>query len=435
MTSERDLTAKEAASELDISVSTLYAYVSRGLIRSEPGPGHSRQRRYSVADVLALKERQAQRRDPARSAETALNWGTPVLESAITSIENGRLYYRGYDAIELATTRQFEEVIGLLWSGKLDGTEVPRADRNRQRPSGHDWPVDLGPLERFQARLPLLAESDPAAYDLRPDAITRAGGRILGALVEEVADQSSNGTIAQTFARVWNPENMNAERLIDAALIITADHELNASSFTVRCVASAGAPLYDAIGAGIGALRGVRHGGASHRTEALLAEVESPARAASTIENRLRRGEQIPGFGHNLYPDGDPRARLLVDLCHQLMPGNPALELTDAVIEAAGGLIRERPNVDFGLVVLSRALNLPAGSALTLMALGRTAGWVAHALEQYQQARIIRPRARYVGPAPLRGDGLSRSSAPSIYACASTMIAKVSPARPRNSGE
>ncbi len=305
-----------------------------------------------------------------------------------------------YDAIELATTRQFEEVIGLLWSGKLDGTAVPETDWNRQDFSKHEWPVDLGPLERFQALLPLLAETDPSAYDLRPDAIARAGERILGALVEEVAGQPSNGTIAQTLARSWNPENRHAERLIDTALIITADHELNASSFTVRCVASAGAPLYDAIGAGIGALRGVRHGGASYRTEALLAEVESPVRATSVLEDRLRRGEQIPGFGHNLYPDGDPRARLLINLCHQLMPGDPALDLTDAIVDAASELIRESPNVDFGLVVLSRVLNLPPGSALTLMALGRTAGWVAHALEQYQQARIIRPRARYIGPPP-----------------------------------
>ena len=115
----RDLSAREAAEQLGISLSTLYAYVSRGMIHSRPGPSRSREKRYSATDVQALKERQAQRRDPARTAETALSWGTPVLESAITLIENGRLYYRGYDAVELAQARRFEEVVGLLWSSRM----------------------------------------------------------------------------------------------------------------------------------------------------------------------------------------------------------------------------------------------------------------------------------------------------------------------------
>lgn len=397
MSKKSTITAREAAAQLGINRATLYAYVSRGLIRSEPGPGGSRERRYSLADVEDLKQRQTQRRDPSRAAEGALNWGTPVLESAITLIENGRLYYRGHDAIEAAKTRSFEEIIGLLWFGRFGVAWLPAnlADGHLTSVAGQD---DLSPLERCQILLPLLAKSDPAAYDLRPRAVRRAGARILTAMVRSVAGDSLEDRIARTLANCWAPGVDSAEQLIDAALIISADHELNPSSFTVRCVASAGAPLYDAIMAGICAIRGVRHGAASHRIEALLAEVGDSSRASTVLEDRLRRGERIPGFGHNLYPDGDPRGKLLIDLCHELIPNDSAMELTQAVVDAAEKLIQERPNLDYGLVAVSRALRLEAGSAMTLMTLGRVAGWVAHALEQYPLERMIRPRARYVGP-------------------------------------
>jgi citrate synthase len=392
-----DLTAREAADELGISPATLYAYVSRGLIHSEPGPSGSRQRRYRRADVEALKERQAQRRDPARSAETALSWGTPVLESAITLIEGGRLYYRGHDALALARSARFENVVDLLWESDGD-TESPTLTTRHESTSSAL--SSLGPLERLQARLPLLAVSDPSAYDLRPRSIRRAGRAILETFVAEIAGQPVFDGIARTLAEDLAPGIEGAARLLDAALIISADHELNASSFTVRCVASTGAPLYDAIGAGIGALRGVRHGAASRRVEALLNEVASPERATTVLDDRLRRGERIPGFGHLLYPEGDPRGALLIDLCREVASESSALALIDAVITAAHDLIDERPNVDFGLVAVTRVLGLASGSALNLMALGRMAGWVAHALEQYDQQRMIRPRARYVGPQP-----------------------------------
>jgi citrate synthase len=401
----RYLRARDAAAELGITLPTLYAYVSRGLIRSQPAGDGSRERRYLSVDVAALKERQAQRRDPRHAAVTALNWGTPLLESAVTLIVGGRLYYRGQDALELARSRRFEEVVGLLWTGRLDSGTGWSNDERPLPAANFDDVAGLAPLERLQARLPLLAASDPAAYDLRQAAVMRAGGRILLSLVDEIAGNGDRPAgIAEALALRLASRVGCASRLIDAALILSADHELNVSSFTVRCVASARAPLYDAIGAGIAALRGVRHGAASRRAEALLEEVGTPERAASVIRDRLRRGEPIPGFGHNLYPEGDPRATLLLELCREAIPGAPALATPDAVIEAVVEYIDERPNVDFGLVVVSRALGLERGSALTLMALGRMAGWVAHALEQYERDQLIRPRARYVGPEPVRDE-------------------------------
>ncbi|HVB65427.1 MAG TPA: helix-turn-helix domain-containing protein, partial [Nitrolancea sp.] len=183
MSGKQALTAREAANELGISVATLYAYVSRGLIHSEPGPVGSRQRRYRLADVQALKERQAQRRDPARSVETALHWGTPLLESSITLIENNCLYYRGHNVINLARTQRFEDVVGLLWTGKHDGAAIELGENHPRERVPIELPATLSPLERIHARLPILANAVIAAYDLRPQAIMRVGRSILGALV------------------------------------------------------------------------------------------------------------------------------------------------------------------------------------------------------------------------------------------------------------
>ncbi len=295
MTHQTDLRAREAADMLGISLSTLYSYVSRGLIQSRPaGDGH-RERVYARADVEALKERQTQRRDPARVAVTALNWGTPVLESAITLIENGRLYYRGHDALELARQRTFEEVIGLLWTNTLAPPESLNAAATPIDLTHVPGLESLSALERWQILLPLLQSTDPAAYDLRPAPVQRAGGVILQSMVNNLTS-SGTGRISERLARTFARAVPSAARLIDAALILSADHELNASSFTVRCVASARATLYDAIDAGIGALRGIRHGASSYRIEALLDEVSQPGQAASVLEDRLRRGEPIPGI-------------------------------------------------------------------------------------------------------------------------------------------
>ena len=201
--------------------------------------------------------------------------------------------------------------------------------------------------------------------------------------------------------RGWTPSIASAGPLLQATLVLCADHELNASTFTARCVASTGATPYAVVSAGLAALQGHRHGGASDRLEALVREVGSPRDAKRAIAARLRRGESIPGFGHPLYPEGgDPRARLLLDLVERHRPRAPGTLLMRALHETVAALVGVAPNLDFGLVAVCRALALPVGSAVALMALARTAGWIAHALEQYPDQRLIRPRARYVGALP-----------------------------------
>jgi citrate synthase len=152
--------------------------------------------------------------------------------------------------------------------------------------------------------------------------------------------------------------------------------------------------------AGLVALEGVRHGGMTARVEALFQEVGKPERARKVLSARLKRGESLPGFGHPLYPQGDPRARLLIELAWQAASGSPALELAQSIAQAAWELVREYPTIDFALVLLSRGLGLPTGAPIALFALGRTVGWLAHAIEQYQANQLIRPRAKYVGLQP-----------------------------------
>jgi citrate synthase len=190
---------------------------------------------------------------------------------------------------------------------------------------------------------------------------------------------------------------------VDRALVVSADHELNASAFAVRVAASAGADLYACVCAGLAALSGPRHGGSCDRVEALVAEAGREARAAAVVRGRMRRGEAIAGFGHPLYPGGDPRAEVLLETARDLAPRAPALATVAALIDAMRDAGREPPTIDVGLVAIAAVLDLPPGSAAGLFAVGRSAGWIAHALEQREAGFLLRPRARYTGPPPAGG--------------------------------
>ena len=400
------LTAQEAAAELGVKLPTLYSYVSRGLVRSETSGNTTRERRYYAEDVQRLKERQEQRRDPTSAIAGALHWGAPILESSLTLINDGKLYYRGYDAVRLASQYTVEEVAGLLWEGNLraqiDPLNKPVTKSARVRMENLISLIRPYPLiESFQIGLLMAASEDSTAYDLRPAAVRKTGSQILRLLAAVIAGQVDEGSIAQSLAQSWMPsQSSKVTRLLDAALILLADHEFNVSSFTSRCVASAGATPYEVVTAGLAALQGAKHGGIVNRVQALLDEIEKPSNARRVLAQRLKRGDDIPGFGHRLYPEGDPRARVLMELMADAFPRSPALSLSGAVIQEAKALIGEEPTSDFALAVLARLLNLPEGYGLGIFALSRTIGWLAHAIEQYQSDRIIRPRARYIGSMP-----------------------------------
>jgi citrate synthase len=403
MREERYLDAGRAAEELGVSLATLYAYVSRGMVRSEAVEGKGRNRRYRAEDVRRLKERKERRRDPDGVVEGALYWGTPVLESAITMIDGGGLYYRGRDVAALAGEKSVEEVAALIWTG--DEAMTPALfPAEMSGPSRHirnvvDSVAGLTPFEVFQVMLPVAAADDPAAYDLRPGAVARTGARILRLMTDVAAGESAPG-LAATLQRGWSPDDPEAADLLGSALVFCVDHELPVSTFAARCVATSEATPYAVVLAGLAALGGLKHGGEIELVEAFLREVDAAGDARAVISGRLRRGERIPGFGHSLYPEGDPRGAGLLRLTAGAYPESIAVTLSDSVAGEMLQLMGERPAVDFALATVARALDLPPGGAVALFALGRTVGWIGHAIEQYRSGSLIRPRARYVGEQP-----------------------------------
>ena len=214
--------ADAAVALLGVSRATLYAYVSRGRIRSEAAPGSTRKRRYARDDVERLRSRTQERRNPEKAAEQALHWGLPILESGITLIADGRLYYRGRDAIELARTKSLEEVAALLWTGKPDAALFDSSTRSATPKDVVSAVASRATdpfVARAQAALALTAAHDALAYDLRPRAVASTGWRLLQLLARVAAGRSAaDSTIDRTLAEAWQvPRSTD---LIRAALIL-----------------------------------------------------------------------------------------------------------------------------------------------------------------------------------------------------------------------
>jgi citrate synthase len=393
------MSAAEASRRLGVKRTTLYAYVSRGLIRSAPTGGATRERTYARDDVERLRRKAEERRHPDTVASHALHLGTPVLDSAISLIADHRLYYRGHDAVELSRTRSVAEVASLIWTGRFDAAPF-RMPPTRKRAAEL---AELPFIARARVLLADAAHRDPLAFDLRAEAVAATGQRILALMTHSATlSRTAGATIEASLAAAWNvrPGGINVLR---AAIVLCADHELNVSAFTARCIASAGASPYAAVIGGLSALEGIRHGGMTVRVEAMLESMRSQRSGAAALAERLRQGAEIYGFGHPLYQNGDPRAAELFSLLRAHAPRSSELTFALGVVDAASTLLGEHPTLDLALATLSRVLGLPPRSGLTLFAIGRTIGWIGHAIEQYTEGALIRPRARYVGEVPRVG--------------------------------
>lgn len=380
------LTATEALSRLGVRPQTLYAYVSRGRLEARADAQDPRRSLYRADDVARLQSRKSRGRKAAAVAEDAIAWGEPVLASAITTIAGGRLYYRGRDAIELARLETLESVA--RW---LRGHEGPSL-RVREAPSG---PPPADATARAFAMLAGQAAIQPPARGRAPKLLAAEAGGLLDAFADAVAGvETETGTIQTPAIHLrlgvaWDCDPAGAD-LIRRALVLLADHELNASTFAARVAASTGASLAAAALAGLAALSGPLHGAMGARVQAFVDEAGRIG-AEAAVAGRLAQGLPVPGFGHPLYPSGDPRALALLEAFA------PPAEF-EAVRLAAEAQTGEIANVDYALTGLTVALSLPANAAFLMFAIGRCAGWLAHALEQIQTGRLIRPRARYIGP-------------------------------------
>lgn len=399
------LPARQAARLLKIDVRSLYAYVSRGWIHSIPALDR-RGRLYSRSDIERLQARQRARGGHGAAAAGALRWGEPVLESSITEAGPAGFRYRGHDVLEDLVHRRFEDVAELLWSGSLPGGETrwrghhgPLRGRlvasALRRAAKHDDPKLR--LADFVATIAILEteQTDHAALSVHT---ARALYIHVTRLVAgpDSRDAEVRG-IAATLARGWGASGRDAADHLNAALILCADHELNPSAFVARVAASNGAGLVSCLEAAVATHRGVRQGLAGDMLESMLREAGSRGnRLLKSFEAVLTRDGSVPGFGHPLYPDGDPRALFLIQAARRIAPRSARLNRLLRVIDWAASRAGAHPNLDCGLVALTTALDLPPKTATTIYSLGRIAGWVAHVLEQRAMKFSIRPRARYV---------------------------------------
>lgn len=366
-----------------------------------------------IADVDRLRAHRKGRAGDIAAAAGALKWGEPVLDSALTSIDTEGPRYRGTLATDLAEGgASFESVAELLWTGSLP-PESPR-----WKASSSISPRKLAPLfdehadatSAFSLVVGALGAHSATALASKAS-LDHADELVLARDVclhlaaapgllhspERFEAALSAESVAHAVAIALGVKRSRAAvPAIEKALVLCADHELNVSAFAARVVASAGAELHACVSAALAALSGHRHGGMSRRVESLLREIETPERARVVVQERLRRGEEIPGFGHPLYRDGDPRGEALLALARGIAGPGP-LRVLHAVVRAMRERRREPPTLDVGLVALSRALGLPDGSAFAIFAVGRAAGWIAHVLEQRSDPHLLRPRARYVG--------------------------------------
>src|SRR5256885_3757102 len=392
------LSAREASAELAISQATLYAYVSRGLIRSEPSQD-SRSHRYRAEDVRMLKERRMPAPEPRgmRSFDADL----PVMDTTIATITEDGPIYRGVNCVDLAEKDTLEHAATLLWD--VSGVDPFAADNCPQVSDEMRTIADAArraaPIDRAIAVLALAASADPRAFTRAADGRAMVGARIVRLVVATMLNRAPSAEpLHLQIASAWAPDNKHAADLIRRALVLLAQHELKASTFTARCAASTGLNLYDAVIAGLAALKGPKHGGAGVLASQLVKTLVDKD-VAPVVRERVALGERFAGFGHGVYKRGDPRAiSLLEALTRAGAPRKFTREIPERIAEATGEFV----NIDYALAVLVHALRMPLGSELALFAMARSVGWIAHASEQLQHGKLIRPRARYVGPAPAR---------------------------------
>lgn len=396
------LTTAEAAERLGVKPETLYAYVSRGLIERHRDPGGVST--YAPRDVERL----------ARAGRRTKALPPVVFPSSLTLIEDGRFAYRGTDAVAAATAHRFEEVAEWLWTGRWpDEARWPfdTVALDQVLAAQAVLPAHALPLDRFRTITAVAGAIDPVRHDNRPEVVVPGARRLLRLLVHGLprADgrEARRAEPTRTVAEVlWTrltrlPRTPGRIDLLDTALGLLADHELASSTFAARMAAMVRADVYEVVGTGLNVIGGLRHGGASVTLEAMFRDAARWG-VPRALEGRVGDGDRLDGFGHPLYPDGDPRARALLDRLAATDPPGDRLATVERVLADLARRGVARPNVDAALAATTFCADMPPGSGEAIFALARTAGWIAHGLEQYDQPTFIRARVDYLGPRPGR---------------------------------
>ncbi|MEU2830556.1 citrate synthase [Streptomyces lavendulae] len=398
----RRLTTQEAARLLGVKPATVYAYVSRGQLSSRRDPV-GRGSSFDAREVEALARRS--RREAAGPP------GELSVRTSLTLIEADRYYFRGVDAVELASRYAYEEVAEWLWTGSLPhGARfaAPPEALAAARRAVAALPEYSGPLDRLRVAVTAAAVVDPLRFDLSEEAVLGSARSLVptlvGALPEAAPARVGDGRLAwELWSRLTAVDpDPAALDVLDLALGLLVDHDLAASTLAVRVAASARAHPYAVVSAGLGVLEGPLHGAAGRLAHRMLAEVLERGGAAPVVADHLRAGRRVPGLGHRLYRGEDPRARALFGRLEGLPQAGPAL---GAAREVAAVMARHglHPNVDLALAVLTVSCAMPAEAGETVFAVARTAGWIAHALEEYQERPLrMRPSGHYDGPRPPR---------------------------------
>lgn len=351
--------------------------------------------------------------------------GIVATTSSISSIIDGVLTYRGINIDDLAEHATFEEVAYLLWFGKLPNRAeldklVSDLSANAALPQAvieqiRTYSKDANSMAALRSAVSALALYDPEVEDMSPEANVRKAIKLqaqLSTIVaafarirsgqEPVAPKSGVG-IAHNFLYMLTgrePEKVAVDAL-DNALVLHADHELNASTFAARVTVATLSDMYSGVVSAIGALKGPLHGGANEQVMTMLEEIGDPAAVDSYIRGKLDNKEKIMGFGHRVYKNGDPRAKHLQRMSQELgkLTGNMKwYDMSIQIEELVTGLKGLKPNVDFYSASVYTALEIPRDLFTPIFAISRTSGWTAHILEQYENNRLIRPRAEYTGP-------------------------------------
>ncbi|HEV2365770.1 MAG TPA: citrate/2-methylcitrate synthase [Caulobacteraceae bacterium] len=385
------LSAEEAAAALGVSVHTLYVYVGRKGIRSQPIPG-SRSRRYWKSDVDRVRRGE----EPAPPAIGKLRF-----ESQITLITDQDFYYRGRSALQLAAAASFESVAALLWGAAEDLCFGPT------EPVTPDLMAPMrgllgyqGEMTRAAVLIPLLEEANAKAYDLTPVGMARTGGDILRWLAAIITDSGSPATLPlpQFIARRLQRSEVDAD-LIRRALVLSADHGFEPGTVAVRTVASTGVTPWRAVITGLSATGGRRPRiGVYDAISRFVSEIIASPDPDDPVLRRIRDGETLPGFDSPVYQHGDPRARTLLAFCAEAFADDRAFRK----LASALALIREvrglEPNFALAHVFVGSRIGLTHRPSL--FHLGRAAGWIAHAIEQYAVGENVHVEGLYSGPLP-----------------------------------